>query len=96
MRIEILDAAEQDLIAGFGFYERQSPGLGDYFLDSIFADIESLRFHAGIHPLHFGYHRLLARRFPVAIYYRVQRRVGRIYAVLDCRRGPEWIRERLV
>jgi len=42
MRIDLLDSAEKDLIDGFAFYERQSKGLGDYFLDSLFADIESL------------------------------------------------------
>jgi hypothetical protein len=67
MRIELLDLAEKDLINGFIFYERQSKGIGNYFLDSIFADIESLHLYAGIHTLHFGYYRLLAKRFPFAI-----------------------------
>jgi len=96
MRIEILDEAEQDLVDGFAFYERQSKGLGDYFLDSIFSDVESLYLYAGIHALHFGYHRLLAKRFPFAIYYRIQNEVVRVYAILDCRRDPAWIRDRLV
>ena len=95
MRIEILDEAEKDLIDGFAFYERQLEGLGEYFLDSIFSDLESLHLYAGIHALHFGYHRLLAKRFPFAIYYRVQRDVVRVYAILDCRRNPAWIRHRL-
>jgi len=34
MRIEILDEAEKDLVDGYAFYERQSQGLGHYFLDS--------------------------------------------------------------
>jgi plasmid stabilization system protein ParE len=95
MRIEILDEAEKDLIDGFAFYERQSKGLGDYFVDSIFSDVESLYLYAGIHALHFGYHRQLAKRFPFAIYYRVQNDVVRVYAILDCRRNPAWIRHRL-
>ena len=95
MRIEILDEAEKDLIDGFAFYDRQSIGLGNYFLDSIFSDIESLHLYAGIHPLNFGYHRLLAKRFPFAIYYRVQNEVIRVYAILDCRRDPAWVRTRL-
>jgi hypothetical protein len=95
MRIEILDEAEKDLVNGFAFYERQSKGLGDYFLDSIFSDVESLHLYAGIHALHFGCHRLLAKRFPFAIYYRVQNDVVRVYAILDCRQNPAWIRDRL-
>ena len=39
MRVEILKEARQDLVDGFRFYERQSKGLGDYFLDSLFSDL---------------------------------------------------------
>jgi hypothetical protein len=42
VRIEILDEAEADLIEGFDFYERQETGLGWYFLDSLFSDVDSL------------------------------------------------------
>ncbi len=40
MKIQILEEAQQDLMDGFYFYENQSKGLGEYFLDSIFSDIE--------------------------------------------------------
>ncbi len=43
MNVQLLDEAEQDLIDGFRFYEAQGQGLGDYFLDSLFSDIDSLR-----------------------------------------------------
>lgn len=43
MNIRILDEAQQDLIDGFQFYERKEAGLGGYFLDSLFADIDSLQ-----------------------------------------------------
>ena len=95
MKIELLDAAEKDLLDGFKFYECQSEGLGHYFLDSLFSDIESLHLYAGIHTLNFRYHRLLAKRFPFAIYYRAEKDLIRIYAVLDCRKNPAWIRDRL-
>jgi plasmid stabilization system protein ParE len=95
MKIEILDEARQDLIDGFRFYENQAEGLGEYFLDSLFSDIGSLQVYAGIHPIHFGYHRLLSKRFPFAIYYRVKRKTVCVYAVLDCRRDPAGIRDRL-
>jgi plasmid stabilization system protein ParE len=95
MRVQILDEAEQDLLDGFGFYETQGEGLGGYFLDSLFSDIDSLQLYAGIHSRHFGYHRLLARRFPYAIYYRVVDETVRGYAVLDCRRNPARVQDRL-
>ncbi|MDO3378409.1 type II toxin-antitoxin system RelE/ParE family toxin [Geoalkalibacter halelectricus] len=95
MRIEILASAQQDLIEGYGFYEKQEQGLGGYFLDSLFSDIDSLQIHAGVHPLHFRFHRLLSKRFPFAIYYRMRGDSALVFAVLDCRRNPAWVREKL-
>ena len=91
----ILDDAKDDLIGGYHFYEEQSPGVGSYFLDSLFSDIDSLLLYAGIHPVVHGSHRCLASRFPFAIYYRIEPDVVRVRAVLDCRRNPTWIRRRL-
>src|SRR5271170_1509789 len=95
MRILILPSARDDLSDGFEFYERQQAGLGDYFLESLFSDIESLLLYAGIHPKRFGYHRLLSKRFPYAVYYDQERKTVRVWAVLDCRADPNAIRERL-
>jgi len=69
--------------------------VGDYFLESLFSDIESLRLYAGIHPKQFGCHRLLSKRFPYAVFYDQERKVARVWAVLDCRSDPDTIRERL-
>jgi plasmid stabilization system protein ParE len=96
MRIRILPSAIGDLEAGKEFYERQSPGLGDYFQDCLFSDIDSLVLYAGIHHVVFGFHRLLSKRFPYAIYYRLDgKEVAVVYRVLDCRRHPARIRRAL-
>ena len=95
MSIEIHDNARQDLIGGFQFYEKQEPGLGNYFLDCLFSDIDSLQLYAGIHPVVFGQHRCLSKRFPFAIYYTAAGNTVRVNAVLDCRRNPTRISARL-
>ena len=95
MKIEILDDAESDLIDGFQFYEGQETGLGWYFLDSLFSDVDSLLLYAGIHETVFGYYRCLSKRFPFAVYYSIESETVRVHAVLDCRRNPSWIREHL-
>lgn len=96
MKIRILDAAQQDLVSGFRFYEVQENGLGSYFLDSLYSDIDSLMFYGGVHmDTDGGYHRMLAKRFPFAIYYRLKNETVLVYAVLDCRRSPAWSRKRL-
>ena len=95
MNVRILDEAEQDLIDGFRFYEVQDSGLGEYFLDSLFSDIDSLHLYAGVHSTHFGYNRLLSRRFPFAVYYKIEGETANVWAVLDCRQDPAKIAARL-
>lgn len=91
MNVRILRPALEDLAAGREFYDRQSEGVGSYFFDSLFAEIDSLVLYAGIHGPRFGHHRLLAKRFPYAIYYRVAGSEVIVHRVLDCRRDPKWI-----
>jgi hypothetical protein len=96
MKIKILASADRDLIDGYRFYERQAEGLGSYFLDSLFSDIDSLAIYAGVHSIFFDkYNRLLSRRFPFAIYYRIKNETVFVHAVLDCRRSPAWTRKHL-
>lgn len=95
MTIRILSLAESDLVAAGRFYDRISEGIGSYFLETLYSDIESLRLFAGIHRRCWGYHRLLSRRFPFAIYYKTDRDEITIWRVLDCRRDPDWIRKEL-
>ena len=95
MKVRITEPAEKDLEKGTRFYERQTPGLGEYFLDSLSADIDSLAYFAGIHRTLFGCYRLLAKRFPFAIYYKIKNDEAIVLAVLDCRQNPARIEKRL-
>ena len=96
MKISLLSSALDDLSEGWLFYEKQGKGLGEYFFDSLFSDIDSLILYAGIHPKFFGYHRLLSKRFPYAIYYKIEKEsVVAVFRVLDLRRDPAKIRQSL-
>jgi len=96
MQIRVARSAEIDLLEGFAFYEEQQAGIGEYFLDSLFADIDALTLFAGIHPKPDGrLHRTLAKRFPFAIYYDMQGDIATIVGVLDCRQNPASIAKRL-
>jgi len=59
VKIKILPSALADLDRGRIFYARQSKGIGDYFLDSLFSDIDSLELYAGVHIKVFDFHRQL-------------------------------------
>lgn len=94
--IQILGAAQRDLIRGYRFYERQAPGVGRYFLDTLYSEIESLGINAGIHPIIFAdYHRLLPKHFPWSVYYKVKRSIVFIHAVVDNRADPSSAKQRL-
>jgi plasmid stabilization system protein ParE len=94
-RVIILVDAAKDIEAARDFYDAQEPGAGEYCVDSLLADIESLGLFSGIHPLHFEFHRMLASRFPFGIYYREYGDETQVFAVVDLRRDPSWIRKEI-
>jgi hypothetical protein len=53
MKVRIFDNAKLDLVEGYRFYEDQASGIGQYFLDSIYA------------PFTLGEPPLLSRRSPL-------------------------------
>jgi hypothetical protein len=93
--VVILEGAAEDLEFGRGFYESREAGIGDYFVESLLADLDSLILYAGIHPIRLGFHRMPAQRFPFGIYYQVEGEVAYVYAILDMRRDPLWNRREL-
>jgi len=96
VKIQLARGAEADLERGYLFYEAQGPGVGDYFLASLRADLSSLAVFGGIHPTtRAGLHRAVATRFPYLIYYRCDDDLVSVIAVLDSRRDPDAIRNAL-
>src|SRR5947207_1965611 len=94
-KVVVLAEAADDIERARTFYDAQEFGMGDYCADSLVVDIERLALFHGIHACHFGFHRMLASRFPFGIYYREASNETRVFAVLDLRRNPNWIRKEL-
>jgi hypothetical protein len=95
MTVVVLEDAADDIETGRNFYDSCERGVGTYFVDSIFGDLERLANLGGIHPLHFGFRRMLCKRFPYAIYYQVEDATALVYAILDLRRDPISLRDQL-
>ncbi|SRR6266498_2219396 len=95
MKVVVLEDAAEDLERGRRFYESCEVGVGDYFSESLLSDLDSLVLFAGIHPLYFRFHRMVSKRFPFGIYYEVEDDLAYVYAILDLRRDPLWIRSQL-
>ncbi|WP_372906604.1 type II toxin-antitoxin system RelE/ParE family toxin [Rhodohalobacter sp.] len=87
-KVLVLNDAATDIEKGRDFYNSIDPGAGDYFARSILSDLDKLSEIYGVHPIVFGHHRMLASRFPFAIYYRTNNNQIEIVAVLDLRRNP--------
>ncbi len=95
MIVVVLEDAAEDIESGKRFYESCEAGVGDYFAESILSDLDSLVLYAGIHPIYFGFSRMLSDRFPFGIYYEVEDDLAYVYPILDLRRDPLWIRREL-
>lgn len=91
----ILKEVSDDMNDGKAFYDQSEPGVGDYFWDSLLADIESLLLYAGIHRKEHGFYRMLAKRFPYTIYYDIVDDIACAIAVLPMRRNPAWIKTKI-
>lgn len=91
-----IEEVQQDLDEAECFYDLQSPGLGQYFRDSLVTDFQSLWLYAGIHSKQYGYYRMPASRFPYSIYYEIKRSVVIIMAILDMRQNPSKSQSKLL
>ena len=95
MQIRIRPEARLDIYEASRFYDRQSDGLGDKFVESIFEDMERLSQFAGIHSKLGRYFRILSRKFPFMICYDVNGEEIVVVAVLSCRMLPATINDTL-
>ncbi len=94
-KIITLKEVVNDLNDGKIFYEKRDEKLGYYFWDCLLVDIESLIDYAGLHINECGAYRMLAKRFPYAIYYLIDNEIVYVIGVLPMRRDPLWIKRKL-
>ena len=95
-QVRISEEALRDLGEGFLFYEAQEAGLGDYFSACLRADIEGLKISAGVHRIVYqDYHRLLSKIFPYGIFYTLEGSQVVVWAIIDLRKDPDFIRRYL-
>ena len=98
MPVELVIApeAELDIAEAYAWYEGRRTGLGEEFLSSVDACLESIRRRPEMYPVvHEGYRRSLVRRFPYAVLYEQTEATVAIYAVFHTSRDPDKWRQRL-
>ena len=98
MPVELVIApeAELDIAEAYLWYEGRRAGLGEEFLSSVEACLESIRRRPEMYPVvHEGCRRSLIRRFPYAVFYELSEVTVTIYAAFHTSRNPDKWRQRL-
>ena len=92
----IAPEAEQDIAEAYAWYEGRRVGLGEEFLSSVDACIETIRRTPDMYStIHANYRRSLVRRFPYAIFYEHVDGSVTVYCVFHTARDPSKWRQRL-
>jgi len=94
--IRFLPDVEDDVVAGYRWYEWKAPGLGDEFLRMFYASLEGIKRNPRTSSkVYYEIRRGLLRRFPYAVYFRVQGNEVIVFGLFHCARDPRRIESTL-
>lgn len=94
--LRFLSQVEQDVQNGRSWYERKAPGLGEEFLRAFYAGCEELtRNPQAYSKVYRDFRRRLLRRFPYAIYFRIEEDHVVVFGLFHCARDPRQLRREL-
>ena len=94
--LRFLPEVETDVRNGQAWYEAKAPGLGVEFLHVFYACSEELaRNPQGYAKVHREFRRHLLRRFPYAIYFRIEDDRVVVFGLFHCARDPRRLRREL-
>ena len=90
--LRFVSEVEEDAITAYAWYEEKAQGLGDEFLRTFYACANEIVRTPLISPMiHREFRRRLLRRFPYAIYFRIEENEIVIYGPFHCARSPQTI-----
>lgn len=94
--LHFLPEVEEDVIAGYLWYEGKSSGLGEDFLRIFFACANEITRNPLLYPKRYNeFRRRLLRRFPYAIYYMIEDKKIIAFGLFHCARDPHSINSTL-
>jgi hypothetical protein len=90
--LSFLPEVARDAITGYDWYEDRSTGLGDDFLRLFYANANEIRRNPLIYPIVYkNFRRRLLRRFPYAIYFKIEEQIVIVFGLFHCARNPGFI-----
>jgi plasmid stabilization system protein ParE len=94
--IRFLPEIERDLIIGYRWYESKNVGLGEEFLRLFYTFANEISHEPMLYPRVYNeFRRRLMRRFPYAIYFRIEDRQIIIFGLFHSARDPRAIKRNL-
>ena len=94
--LRFLPEVEEDVIAGYVWYEEKSKGLGEDFLRIFYAGAAEISRNPLIYPkVHEEFRRRLLRRFPYAVYFTVENDETTVFGFFHCARDPRTVKTQL-
>ncbi len=94
--LRFLPEDEDDVVAGYQWYESKAAGLGEEFLRLFYASSSDIPRNPLIYrAVYRDFRRRLLRRFPYAIYFRLESDCVVIAGVFHCARAPQAIGQSL-
>jgi hypothetical protein len=94
--ISFLPEVANDAISGYAWYEEKSIGTGEDFLRLFYAYAAELPRNPLLFPeVYKDFKRRLLRRFPYAIYFRIEKHNIVVFGLFHCARNPFFIEESL-
>ena len=94
--LHFLPEVEEDVSAGYTWYEGKSTGLGEEFLRSFYAASGEILPNPNIYQkVYQDFRRCLLRRFPYAIYFLISEDQIIIFGLIHCARDPRTVKSKL-
>jgi len=91
-----LPEVEEDVFSGYLWYEEKAAGLGEEFLRLFYAFSHELVRNPLLHRKVSGtFRRRLLKRFPYAIYFKIENSKVIVFGLFHCARNPEAIEDTL-
>lgn len=94
--LRFLPEVQGDAIDGYAWYEDKAQGLGEDFLRVFYACAAEIPRNPLLHTkVHGDFRRRLMRRFPYAIYFRIEQAAVIVFGLFHCARNPKAIQRTL-
>jgi plasmid stabilization system protein ParE len=94
--LRFLPEVEEDVMAGYVWYEEKSYGLGEDFIRIIYACTIEISRNPLIYPkVYEEFRRRLLRRFPYAVYFTIENGEITVFGLFHCARDPRTVKAEL-